>query len=90
MCIRDRLGALPDADRRAASDLFGWQRVRVHFAVDPMLAQPARDQLGELTPEIEDENGLVGCHGQVYRIAVQPGIVGLKDWGDRSSFSERP
>ena len=79
-----------DADRRAAADLLGRHRERMHFAVDPVLAQAARDQLGELTPEIEDEDGLVGCHGQVYRIAVERSSVELADRGDRSSLFRVP
>ena len=43
-----------DADRRPAADLVDGQRERMNFAVDPLLAQAARDQLRELTAEIAE------------------------------------
>ena len=33
--------------------------VRVDLAVDPRLAQPPRDQLGDLAAEVDDEQALV-------------------------------
>ena len=47
-----------DADGAAAADLRDRQIERVDLAVDPVLAHPAGDELGELAAEIQDENGL--------------------------------
>src|ERR1700751_3108525 len=51
------------ADRRAVN------RIRVNLAIDPALAHPARDQLGHLTAEIEDQDA-VG-HGWRSKMATK-------------------
>ena len=56
-----------DSDRLTAADLLDRQVERVHLAVDAVLAHAAGDQLRELAAEIEDEDGLMGCHAELYR-----------------------
>ena len=46
-----------DAFRRKLFKRGGGQLERVDFAVNPRLAHPPRDQLGDLAAEIDDEDG---------------------------------
>jgi hypothetical protein len=58
-----RAAGQDDADRAAPCE-FGRRRVeRQDLAVDGELAKPARDQLGELRAEIENQDGLMGQVG---------------------------
>ena len=52
-----------DPDRTARLDVVDRGIEGKNLAVDRQLAQPSRDQLGELRAEIEDENGLMGHVG---------------------------
>ena len=45
-----------DAARREGADRLGLHRAGVDLAVDAQLAQPARDELRVLRPEVEDED----------------------------------
>ena len=52
-----------DADRALRLDVVDRGIERKNLAVDRQLAQPPRNQLGELRAEIQDENGLMGHVG---------------------------
>ena len=41
------------------------------LAIDPLLAHASGDELGDLGAEIDDENLVVGCHGE--QLADRPG-----------------
>src|SRR6516165_2174576 len=58
-----------DRARREVTDLVFADRVRVDLAIDPALAHPARDQLGHLAAEIEDQDA-VG-HGWRSKMATK-------------------
>ena len=44
----------------AAADLLHGEVERMDLAIDPALAHPAGDELGELAAEVEDQDSLVG------------------------------
>ncbi len=60
---RGRAARQDDRARVEIADLVRGDRERMDLAIDPALAQPARDQLGDLAAEIEDQDA-VGHQGR--------------------------
>ena len=69
---RHRAARQDDRPRAAALDLLPRRVVGQQLRIDVELADPPRDQLGELAAEVEDDDGA----GRGRRVAVGPVVVG--------------
>jgi hypothetical protein len=66
-----------DPDGAIAADEVGVDVARMDLAVDPRFTHPARDQLGDLGTEIEDEDLLmVHCWSPAFRWTLVPAVAG--------------
>ncbi len=59
------------------------------LAVDPVLAHPAGDELGELAAEVEDEDGLVAGDGDRIGSGMSMGLSPEVPHSSVSDFSSR-
>ncbi len=80
LCDRGRPAREDDAARVEGADLFLARGVGVDLAIDPVLAHPPRDQLGDLAAEIEDQD-FVGHRARPNRLSSPPRRRGSRATG---------